>query len=132
MTKKAINCVWSYDADTRVSTCVHPDGHIISYDMNEITDPKVIDFIFYYGHKQFIQDKSAGIGAGATGEDKSAVWTERHEMLVNGAIYKTGGVRAKTVPQPTFAQFYEKGKEFGMTEEQAKVMYGQLYPVPSK
>jgi len=97
MTKKAINCVWTYDADTRVSTCVHPDGYIISYDMNEITDPKVIDFIFQYGHKQFIQDKSAGIGAGATGEMKSAVWNERHEMLVSGQVYKTGGKAGERV-----------------------------------
>jgi len=50
----------------------------------------------------------------------------------DGQWNKATSERAKTVPQPTFAQFYEKGKEFGMTEDQAKVMYGQLYPVPSK
>jgi len=125
MTKKAINCVWTYDADTRVSTCVHPDGHIVSYDMNDITDPKVIDFIFQYGHKQFIQDKSANIGAGATGEMKSEVWNERHEMLVSGQVYKTGGGGTKggfkTKPD-MIKTFMEKG----MSLEEAEVMYENL------
>jgi hypothetical protein len=124
-------CTWEYDEKKQTSTCIFPDGHKVSYDLNEIDDPAVNGFLKYYGHKQFIQDKTANIGKGATSQDKAEVHKDRHDMLADGKIYKAR-VGGGTVRKPTFQEFYEAGKKQGMNEEMAKTMYGQLYPVKSK
>ena len=108
---------WSYDRS--IATVLFPDKVTADYDVSLITEPKVKDFLLHYGFKQFLSDKIAGIGKGATSADKLEVFNERYNMLIAGEITKKTE-RAKLVSE---AVFVEMAIAEGATEEFAKKMF---------
>ena len=126
-TDKKKKTSWSYEAS--VATVKFPDGVTADFDTEEI-HADCVQFLYHYGFKQFLSDKIAGIGKGATSADKLEVFNDYFQLLISGETKKA--VSRTTTRKPTFVEFYAEGKELGLTEEAAKTMYGKLYPVKPK
>lgn len=114
---------WSYQGS--IATVKFPDGVTESFDTEDVTAPEARLFLFHYGYKQFLSDKIAGIGKGATTEDKLTVFKEYHELLKAGDVKKA--VERKAVKKPTLEQFIAEAKGQGIPEKTAKVLYEKLY-----
>ena len=108
---------WTYDGS--IATVLFPDKVTADFDTDRITDDSVILHLYHYGLKQFLSDKIAGIGKGATSSDKLEVFNERFDMLVAGETTKKTE-RAKLVSEPVFI---EMAMAEGATEEFAKKMF---------
>ena len=77
---------WSYEAS--VATVKFPDGVTANFETASIISGDVHQFLFHYGVKQFLSDKIAGIGKGATSADKLEVFNDYFELLVSGETKK--------------------------------------------
>ncbi len=113
---------WSYEGG--MATVVFPDKVTQDYDTDEVVDDATTLFLYHYGLKQFLSDKIAGIGKGATTSEKLAVFDEYFEMLKQGIIKKA----VSRTPKITEAQFMAQCKEQGVPEEAAKATWSILNP----
>jgi len=120
MTDKAKKTKWSYNE--AMATVLFPDGATQDFDTNLI-HADCEQFLYHYGVKQFLSDKIAGIGKGATSAMKLAVFDEYFELLCEGKTAKAGGAKGgyKTKAE-MIATFMEKG----MSQEDAEEMYEAL------
>ena len=108
---------WSYE--DAVATVLFPDKVTREFDTGLINNEDVKNFLFHYGFKQFLSDKIAGIGKGATSNDKLAVFIEYFDLLVSGETSKKVE-RAKLI---TEEQFVEEAVAEGMEEKFARKMF---------
>ncbi len=107
---------WSY-ADA-MATVVFPDKVTQDYD-TELIHADCVQFLYHYGVKQFLSDKIAGIGKGATSKDKLAVFNEYFELLKQGITKKA--VTHK--PKMTEAEFMAQAKADDVPEDMAAKMW---------
>ncbi len=113
---------WSYEGG--MATVMFPDKVTQDFDTDLILDTDVREFLFHYGFKQFESDKIAGIGKGATSQDKLAVFDDYFGLLTSGVTKKA----VSRTPKITEAQFMAQCKEQGVTEEAAKATWSILNP----
>ncbi len=121
-TDKTKKTRWSYNSG--MATVVFPDKVTQDFDTDLILDLAVREFLHHYGVKQFLSDKIAGIGKGATSEDKLAVFDEYFSLLIEGVTKKA----ISRTPKITEAQFMAQCKEQGVPEEAAKATWSILNP----
>ena len=127
-TDKKKKTSWSYEA--AVATVKFPDGVTADFDTEEI-HADCVQFLYHYGVKQFLSDKIAGIGKGATSTDKLEVFNDYFDLLVSGETKKA--VSRTTTRKPTFVEFWEViGGAEVVRQADAADMYGKLYPVKPK
>ena len=128
-TDKKKKTSWSY-ADS-VATVKFPDGITADFETASIISSDVHQFLFHYGVKQFLSDKIAGIGKGATSADKLEVFNEYFQLLISGETKKA--VSRTTTRKPTFVEFWEViGGAEVVKQADAADMYAKLYPVKPK
>ncbi len=121
-TDKTKKTRWSYDSG--MATVVFPDKVTQDFNTGLIVDGATHEFLFHYGVKQFLSDKIAGIGKGATSKDKLAVFNEYFGLLTEGVTKKA----VSRTPKITEAQFMAQCKEQGVPEETAKATWSILNP----
>jgi len=76
---------------------VFPDKVTQAFNTALITSAEVREFLFHYGVKQFLSDKIAGIGKGATSTMKLVEFNEYFKLLQDGVTKKATGKSGKQI-----------------------------------
>ncbi len=113
---------WSFEL--ALANVVFPDGAKQEYDTDLVNDTDTRNFLFHYGVKQFLSDKIAGIGKGATSAMKLAVFDEYFKLLTEGVTKKA----VVHTPKMTEAEFMAQAKADGVPEDMAAKMWAILNP----
>ena len=122
---------WSYAL--KLATVLFPDKVTREFDTGLINNEDVKNFLFHYGFKQFLSDKIAGIGKGATSKMKLGVFIEYFDLLVSGETSKKVE-RTKLLTAEQFTELYipQAIKDFGVDEEVATKMAAQAWNLARK
>ncbi len=94
-----------------------------TFDISSVTTPEITRQLMYYGVKQKLADSIAGIGKGASDNDKIAEMEDTFDRLVRGQWNKT----VATSKRVTKTEFMAKAEEEGYKAEEASKLWDMLH-----